>query len=149
MIRCILLLPYKQYLKRKMPYGEQYISFFSYLQQISTTKFMPGVFRAVIQHILTILVFTFSRVYRGKIVDFACSSSCRRTTIAHFLNSGKWNVIKLENIFKETVASTSYGESPTQASLCSVLWMIRSFRRQSLHHGLCTLPGMRISTNPR
>ena len=67
--------------------------------------------RTVIQHILTILISVFSHGYRGKTVDFARFSPCHRTTVAHFLNSGKWDDIKLEAILKQAVVQTIYGES--------------------------------------
>ena len=65
----------------------------------------------VMNHILSILISVFLRGYRGKTVDFACASPCHRTTIAHFLNHGKWEDAKLEMILKEAVVRTIYGES--------------------------------------
>ena len=65
----------------------------------------------VMNHILSILISVFLRGYRGKTVDFACASPCHRTTIAHFLNHGKWDDAKLEMILKEAVVRTIYGES--------------------------------------
>lgn len=78
--------------------------------------------RTVIRHILAILISVFSHGYRGKTVDFACSSPCHRTTIAHFLNHGKWDDTKLENALKEAVIQTIYGESlrSGQPVLCIV-----------------------------
>ncbi len=96
----------------------------------------------VMKHILSILISVFLRGYRGKTVDFACASPCHRTTIAHFLNRGKWDDAKLERILKEAVVRTIDEES-----LCSVLWMIRFLRKQSLHHGSCIQSKMRISIN--
>lgn len=65
----------------------------------------------VMKHILSILISVFLRGYRGKTVDFACASPCHRTTIAHFLNRGKWDDAKLEKILKEAVVRTIYEES--------------------------------------
>lgn len=65
----------------------------------------------VMKHSLAILVSVFSRGYRGKTVDFASQSSCHRTTVAHFLNHGKWDDAKLEGILKDAVVQTIYGES--------------------------------------
>lgn len=65
----------------------------------------------VMKHILSVLISVFLRGYRGKTVDFACASPCHRTTIAHFLNRGKWDDEKLERILKEAVVRTIYEES--------------------------------------
>ena len=43
----------------------------------------------VINHLMSILISIFISGYHGKTTDFAKNSSCHRTTIAHFLNSGK------------------------------------------------------------
>ncbi|RHG14604.1 transposase, partial [Mediterraneibacter gnavus] len=40
---------------------------------------------------MSILISIFISGYHGKTTDFAKNSSCHRTTIAHFLNSGKWD----------------------------------------------------------
>ena len=40
---------------------------------------------------MSILISIFISGYHGKTTDFAQNSSCHRTTIAHFLNSGKWD----------------------------------------------------------
>ena len=45
----------------------------------------------VINHLMSILISIFISGYHGKTTDFAKNSSCHRTTIAHFLNSGKWD----------------------------------------------------------
>ena len=45
----------------------------------------------VINHLMSILISIFISGYHGKITDFAKNSSFHRTTITHFLNSGKWN----------------------------------------------------------
>ena len=44
-----------------------------------------------INHLMTILISIFISGYHGKTMDFAKSSSCYNNTIAHFLNSGKWD----------------------------------------------------------
>ena len=46
----------------------------------------------VINHLMSILISIFISGYHGKTTDFAKNSSCHRTTIAHFLNSGKWMI---------------------------------------------------------
>ena len=49
--------------------------------------------------------------YHGKTTDFAQNSSCHRTTIAHFLNSGKWDDTLLENTLKSSVVEIIYSEA--------------------------------------
>ena len=57
----------------------------------------------VIGHLMSILISIFISGSHGKTTDFAQNSSCHRTTIAHFLNSGKWDNILLENTLKSSV----------------------------------------------
>lgn len=54
-------------------------------------------------------------------VDFEKYSSCHRTMTAHFLNKGKWDDSRLEDILKSTIIQIIYEEA-----LRSVLWMIPS-----------------------
>ena len=49
--------------------------------------------------------------YHGKTIDFEKYSPCHRTTVAHFLNKGKWDDAKLENILKSTVIQFIYKEA--------------------------------------
>ena len=65
----------------------------------------------VMKHILAIVISVFSAGYHGKTVDFEKNSPCHRTTIAHFLNHGKWDHGNLENMIKAAVIHTVYGES--------------------------------------
>ncbi len=58
-----------------------------------------------------IIIAIFSRGYKGKIVDAARYSANHRTTIAHFLNQGKWNDRKLEEILKAAVVQVIYEEA--------------------------------------
>ncbi len=58
-----------------------------------------------------IMIAIFSRGYKGKAVDIARNSARHRTTIAHFLNHGKWNEGKLEEILKAAVVRVIYGEA--------------------------------------
>ena len=78
------------------------------LAQLNLCRVFP---HTVIKHVLAILISVFSSGYRGKTVDFACYSPCHRTTVAHFLNKGKWDDTKLEQILKEAVVRTIYGEA--------------------------------------
>ena len=65
----------------------------------------------VINHLMSILISIFISGYHGKITDFAKSSSCHRTTIAHFLNSGKWNDSLLSDALKQAVIEIIYSEA--------------------------------------
>ena len=47
---------------------------------------------------MAILISVFSLGYHGKTIDFEKYSSCHRTTVAHFLNKGKWDDTRLEDI---------------------------------------------------
>ena len=44
-----------------------------------------------IRHLMTIIISVFIYGYRGKTVDFAKAGFHHGTTIAHFLNHGKWD----------------------------------------------------------
>ncbi len=63
------------------------------------------------KHIMAILISVFSLGYHGKTIDFERYSPCHRTTVAHFLNKGKWNDAKLEDILKSTVIQFIYKEA--------------------------------------
>ena len=65
----------------------------------------------VIGHLMNILISIFISGYHGKTTDFAQNSSCHRTTIAHFLNSGKWDNTLLENTLKSSVVEIIYSEA--------------------------------------
>lgn len=64
-----------------------------------------------LKHLMSVITATFTRGYRGKMVDIARNSDKTRTTIAHFFNHGKWDSKKLEALTKEKVIETIYGES--------------------------------------
>lgn len=51
---------------------------------------------------MAILISVFLRGYRGKTTDFAMASQHHRTTVAHFLNHGKWN----DSLFQDTLRSS-------------------------------------------
>ena len=65
----------------------------------------------VINHLMSILISIFISGYHGKTTDFAKNSSCHRTTIAHFLNSGKWNDSLLSDALKQPVIEIIYSEA--------------------------------------
>ena len=65
----------------------------------------------VVKHIVAILISIFCAGYKGKTTQFAECSPHHRTTIAHFLNNGKWDDGKLESILKGIVVKSIYDES--------------------------------------
>ena len=71
-------------------------------------KFYPN---RVINHLISILISIFISGYHGKTTDFAKNSSCHRTTIAHFLNSGKWDDPLLSDTLKRSVIEIIYSEA--------------------------------------
>ena len=60
---------------------------------------------------MSILISIFISGYHGKTTDFAKNSSCHRTTIAHFLNSGKWDDPLLSDTLKRSVIEIIYSEA--------------------------------------
>lgn len=60
---------------------------------------------------MSILVSIFISGYHGKTTDFAKNSPCHRTTIAHFLNSGKWDDSLLADTLKSSVIEIIYSEA--------------------------------------
>ena len=60
---------------------------------------------------MSILISIFLSGYHGKTTDFAKNSSCHRTTIAHFLNSGKWDDSLLLDTLKRSVIEIIYSEA--------------------------------------
>ena len=65
----------------------------------------------VMNHLMSILISIFISGYHGKTTDFAKNSSCHRTTIAHFLNSGKWDDSLLSDTLKCSVIEIIYSEA--------------------------------------
>ena len=65
----------------------------------------------VAKHISAIIMSVFLVGFRGKTVQFSQVSTCHRTTIAHFLNAGKWDSNHLEEILKKQVLDRIYGEA--------------------------------------
>ena len=78
--------------------------------------------RTVMKHILTILISVFLYGYKGKTVQFAVNSPCHRTTVARFLNKGKWDSAGLERRLKKAVIQIIYAEAVRsgQPVLCIV-----------------------------
>ena len=65
----------------------------------------------MINHLMSILISIFLSGYHGKTTDFAKNSSCHRTTIAHFLNPGKWDESLLSDTLKRSVIEIIYSEA--------------------------------------
>ena len=65
----------------------------------------------VINHFMSILISIFIYGYHGKTTDFAKNSSYHRTTIAHFLNSRKWDDSLLADSLKASVIEIIYSEA--------------------------------------
>ena len=78
---------------------------FKMLQKINLTQKFSEVY---LSHIISIMIAIFSIGYHGKTVDFETHSEHHRTTIAHFLNKGKWDETVIENILKKKVISIIY-----------------------------------------
>lgn len=102
-----------------MSYGKQYTSFRYYLQVLKRLQFVPGVSHTAIRHIMEVLFSAFSLGYKGKAVNFSSHSPCRRTTLTHFLNQGKWDSRRLEDLIKASVIKPSMGKPSAAGSRCS------------------------------
>ena len=81
---------------------------YNYFKQLKLGLFLSDIY---IRHLMTIIISVFLVGYRGKTVDFAKTSTHHRTTIAHFLNHGKWNSSKLQDILKTSIIRVIYQES--------------------------------------
>ena len=97
--------------QKEISYGKQYTSFRYYLQVLKRLQFVPGVSHTAIRHVMEVLFSAFSLGYKGKAVNFSSHSPCRRTTLTHFLNQGKWDSRRLEDLIKASVIKTVYGEA--------------------------------------
>lgn len=82
---------------------------------------------------MAIILSVFLRGYRGKTVDFALTSSSHRTTIAHFLNNGKWQDDQLQSILKASIIEIIYSEARKsgQPVLCIIDDTIASHTKPS------------------
>ena len=67
--------------------------------------------QTTIKHFMAILISVFSLGYHGKTIDFERYSPCHRTTVAHFLNKGKWDDAGLEDILKSAIIQFIYKEA--------------------------------------
>lgn len=81
---------------------------FNYLDKLGLTFIIP---KSAVKHIISIMLSVFFTAYKGKTINFSkCSNNCR-TTIAHFLNNGKWNSDALRTALKQCVIKTIYAEA--------------------------------------
>lgn len=83
-------------------------SLYNYFKQIKLTEFLSDVY---IKHIMTIVLSVFIAGYKGKTINFECVSEHHRTTVAHFLNNGKWDSDRVQNIIKSTIIDIIWQES--------------------------------------
>ena len=76
---------------------------YNYFKELNFGLFLSDVY---LNHLMSITTSVFQSDYHGKTIDFAKNSDYHRTTIAHFLNHGKWDDEKLQKIgFPEVLAS--------------------------------------------
>ena len=113
---------------------------------LSTLKLEEYFRRLVLRHIVSILLSLFMTGYKGKIVQMSENSEKCRTTVAHFLNHGKWDADLLERILRKEIIRSMRKQS-VQANQSFALWMIRYPQRQSLRHRPNIQYRMRISTS--
>ena len=105
-------------------------SIYNHLKQLKLGFFLSDVYMG---HLLAIITSVFLRGYKGKTIDFAETGSCHRTTVAHFLNHGKWDDRKLQDILKSCVLHVIYKEAirSKQPILCIVDDTIASHTKPS------------------
>ena len=63
------------------------------------------------EHLKAIIHSVFMPGYHGKIVNMKYFSEKHRTSVAHFLNDGKWDSLEVERLFKKQVVDAVYRES--------------------------------------
>ena len=81
---------------------------YNYLKTLKLHHFLSDIY---LQHVMTIIVSVFLRGYRGKTVDFSITSQHHRTTVAYFLNHGKWNDSALQKALKSSIVELIYQEA--------------------------------------
>ena len=97
--------------RKKVPLANtiHHSSFIYYqFKKLNLCKFYSN---RVINDLMSILISIFISGYHGKTTNFAKNSSCHRTTIAHFLNSGKWDDSLLSDALKQPVIEIIYSEA--------------------------------------
>lgn len=83
-------------------------SIYNYFKKLKLGLFLSDVY---LRHLMTIIIAVFLHGYRGKTVDFAKADPHHRTTVSHFLNHGKWDSSKLEDVRKASVIRMIYQEA--------------------------------------
>ena len=103
---------------------------YNYFKSFKLGLFLSDVY---LNHLIAIILSVFLRGYRGKTVDFALASNSHRTTIAHFLNDGKWDDDQLKSILKTSIIEIVYSEARKsgQPVLCIVDDTIASHTKPS------------------
>ena len=118
-----------QHLRKKVPLVNTiHHSTFLY-NQFKKSNLYKSFSNRVIGHLMSILNSIFISGYHGKTTDFAQNSSCHRTTIAHFLNPGKWDDTLLENTLKSSVVEIIYSEAQRTGKL--VFCIVDAYFHQS------------------
>ena len=115
------------------------------LKQLRFRKILSDVY---LEHITAIIHSVFMPGYHGKIANTKYFSEKHRTSVAHFLNDGKWDSPEVERSFRKQVVDTIYMNLAKAGSLFSALWTIRLLRIQHLRHRRCT-PSKRRTTTCR
>ena len=67
--------------------------------------------RVILRHIMSILICVFTIGYKGKTVQMERASEKHRTSIAYFLNHGRWEESILEQCVKAEVIRRIYEEA--------------------------------------
>lgn len=81
---------------------------YNWLKNLNLGLFLSDIY---MNHLMAIILSVFLNGFKGKTVNFAQTELCHRTTIAHFLNHGKWDSSKLQDILKASVLQTVYHEA--------------------------------------
>lgn len=81
---------------------------YNYFKVLNLNCFLSDIY---LQHFMAIILSTFLRGYRGKTTDFALTSQHHRTSVAHFLNQGKWNDFLFQDALRNSVAYLIYREA--------------------------------------
>ena len=64
-----------------------------------------------LEHVKTLTHSVFMLGYKRKVVNAEFFSEKHRTTVAHFLNNGRWNSLNFEKALKQQVIDRIYEES--------------------------------------
>ena len=71
------------------------------LNQLRFRKILSDVY---MEHIMAIIHSVFMPGYHGKIANTKYFSEKHRTSVAHFLNDGKWDSLEVERSFRKRTA---------------------------------------------